>query len=405
MNSRDAEIFLDRLQMFGIKLGLEQVSELFERLGNPHEKLQFIHIAGSNGKGSVGAFLVSALRAAGIKTGFYSSPHLCSVRERFRVDGRAVSENEFCALIEKLKPHADAMEKEGRCPTYFEATTALAVLCFAENDVDVVIWETGMGGRFDATNIVDPLCSVITGISLEHKQYLGDTLEKISFEKAGIIKKGKPVFCGRMAEACKTTIKNVAEEKGSEISFIENPFAGELGLFGDIQKYNASLAAKVVEFLSDKLAFDKETALKGFAAARWPGRLQTIDDRTIVDGAHNPDGAKILCEYLDEFHPGKKFDVIFGCFADKDPEAFLKQLSEKASCFIFVPVWGGRACNSPENLGMLLESFSDIPFLTAEKISDALSKRKETPVLITGSLYLAGEALKQLLPENEILNI
>jgi dihydrofolate synthase/folylpolyglutamate synthase len=405
MNFRDAEIFLDRLQMFGIKLGLDQVSELFELLGRPQEKLKFIHIAGSNGKGSVGAFLVAAFRAVGIKTGFYSSPHLVSVRERFRIDGKAVSEKEFCALMDKLKPCVDAMEKEGRCPTYFEATTALAALCFAENDVDVVIWETGMGGRFDATNIVDPLCSVITGISLEHQQYLGDTIEKISMEKAGIIKRGKPVFCGRMADECKAVVRSIATENEAEASFVEDAFNGKLGLFGDIQKYNASLAAKVLEFLSGPFGFDTATALKGFADAKWPGRLQMIDGKTIVDGAHNPDGAKILCEYLDEFHPNKNFDIIFGCFADKDPEAFLRKISEKAASFIFVPVWGGRACNSPGNLGKVLESFSAIPFSTAERISDALSKRSDNPILITGSLYLAGEALKQLLPENEILDI
>ena len=214
MNFQESSAYLDSLMMFGIKLGLDQVTELLDSVGSPQLNLRFIHLAGSNGKGSCGAMLNAGLRGAGLKVGFYCSPHLLSVRERFRVDGQAISEDDFARMVTRFRPAIERMKDDNRCPTYFELTTAMAALYFAEQKVEFVIWETGMGGRLDATNVVDPVCSVITSISKEHCEYLGETIEEIAVEKAGIIKAGRPVFIGDLPTEADEIIVEHAEQLG-----------------------------------------------------------------------------------------------------------------------------------------------------------------------------------------------
>ena len=285
--------YLSDLEIFGIKLGLEQVTELFHRLGNPHEKLRFIHVAGTNGKGSTCAMLSSCLLAAGFKVGFYSSPHLVSVRERFRINGTAISEEKLSELVLKIKPHVEDMKTVGRCPTFFEATTAIAAIYFAEAGTDFVVWETGMGGRLDASNIVTPVASVITGIGIDHVSHLGRTKSEIAFEKAGIIKKGKPVFCAKVSATVKAVIRKKAHEVNSPLYFpdynftvLEKPsirdgkpvnqkakfgtIVIEMSLHGNIQLKNAALVILILKYLSKKFNFNLNMAIAGFSMTKWP---------------------------------------------------------------------------------------------------------------------------------------
>lgn len=422
--------FMCGLQKYGIKLGLDQTRQLFNLAGNPHDKLKFIHLAGSNGKGSCGAMLNAALRQAGFKTGFYSSPHLVNPRERFRIDGKAISEEEFAELVSDLSGCVEQMQAAGSCPTFFEFTTAMAVLCFARNKVDFVIWETGMGGRYDSTNVITPVCSVITGIALDHQQFLGETIEEIAVEKAGIIKPGKPVFTGMLPAAAMhvmretanteaallTTLPDLQTEKlryskaGGRLVQVFNYDGCEikLGLSGAMQRSNFRLVYNVLKFLSRKFGFELSEALNGLSAAVWPGRCQLAAGRVLIDGAHNPDGISALLETLKELPLPEKMPVIFGSFKDKETLQCLELLSTVASRFVFMPLktdfresWNGQElCRlANENLPKLTVDYATGP-------TDALQKTAaDESVLICGSLYLAGEFLQELLPAHEILDI
>lgn len=425
----NACVYLDGLQKFGIKLGLEQVSELLQAAGSPESKLRFIHVAGSNGKGSFSAMLSAALRGAGFNVGLFTSPHLISPRERIRLNGSAISGTDFSELVFLLRPFADKMARAGRCPTYFEFTTAMAALYFARQNVDWVVWETGMGGRLDATNVVAPYCSVITGIALEHQNYLGDTIEKIASEKAGIIKDGRPVFCGGLPDAALQVIAKRCRETGSKLnilpdagcfdlrfdisacgccrqSFDYEGFRIKLGLAGKFQRQNFKLAFMVLKHLAREFCFPLENALAGLENVRWPARIQFMPDGSIIDGGHNPDGAAALMESLAEIFPGQKFSIVFGNFTDKDTEQILKILCEYAEEFIFVPLHGGdRRSWSGAELSAMLGKISEVPCAAVSSIEGAMELKTSARRLITGSLYLAGDALRMLCTEDEILNI
>ncbi len=412
-NTKDILEYLSSLEFFGIKLGLEQTFKLLERVGNPQNNLKFIHVAGTNGKGSVCAFLDSALNAAGYKTGFYSSPHL--------INGTMIEDEYLKELVSELKDAVEAMRREGASPTYFEVTTALAFLYFSRENCDFVILETGMGGRLDATNTVDPVCSVITGIALEHQQYLGDSIEKIAFEKAGIIKPGKPVFTGvDMPKEALKVIRDRAEEKHSPLneslmpgamescSFENGRFIQEfkssdstklkVSMPGFIQRKNAELAWHVLKYLASQFRFDQEKAKEGMKRAFWPGRIQFITPDFILDGAHNPEGAEALASSLQEIMPGRKFSFIFGNFSDKETVAILKHLAPLAEEFIFIPIPGAyRKSRSPEELQGILECIApSIESRQAENLKDALKMPKKSTITIAaGSLYLAGSVLEE----------
>ena len=426
---QDALGYLENLQIFGIKLGLEQTFELLKAAGSPQKKLKFIHIAGSNGKGSCGAMLNAALRRAGFSTGFYSSPHLISPRERFRINGEAISEEEFAALVFTLRQHADEMAKAESCPTYFEFTTAMAALYFAEKQVDFVIWETGMGGRFDSTNVVDPLCSVITGIALDHQQYLGDQLEDIAFEKAGIIKSCRPVVVGKMPESVKEVVINRADELNAlvleapddgisnlEFSILNSvwiqsfDFKGyhiNLSMPGAMQRENFRIVFTVLEYMASEFGFSLAEALSGLEEAFWPARCQILPDGIIIDGAHNADGIKTLLESLDEFVPNKKLPIIFGSFKDKNTVECLEALEPWAEYFIFLPLATDfRESWSSEELKEMLKNISSKKAFSAKNPAEVLELSKnESLRIVCGSLYLAGEFLTLLVPQQEVLNI
>lgn len=426
---KNALAYLEKLQIFGIKLGLEQTFELMEAAGSPEKKLKFIHIAGSNGKGSCGAMLNAALRRAGFSTGFYSSPHLISPRERFRINGEAVSENDFAGLVAFLRPHAENMKKAGRCPTYFEFTTAMAARYFADRQVDFVIWETGMGGRFDATNVVEPLCSVITGIALDHQQYLGDREEAIAFEKAGIIKSSRPVFIGKLPEAAKEVVIKragelnalVIEAADAEIlnlnfstlnstwiqSFDFMQYRINLSMPGAMQRENFRIVFKVLKYLAVEFEFRLAEALAGLEEAFWPARCQILPDGIIIDGAHNADGIKTLLGSLREFSPDKKLPVIFGGFKDKNTFECLEYLEPAAEYFIFLPLASEfRQSWSGAELREMLKRISDKKSFIANCPEEVLQISVKAPLrLVCGSLYMAGEFLSLLVPEQDVLNI
>lgn len=425
----DALKYLENLQLFGIKLGLEQTSELAAAAGSPEKKLKFIHIAGSNGKGSCGAMLNAALRRAGFLTGFYSSPHLISPRERFRINGAAISETEFAALVSALRPAAEKMAAAGRCPTYFEFTTVMAAKYFAEKEVAFAVWETGMGGRFDATNIVNPVCAVISNIALDHQQYLGSKLEDIAFEKAGIIKPCRPVVIGDIPGPAKEVLTRCADERGAlvleaargEITGLafstlnslriqKFKFCGHsvsLAMPGAMQRENFRTVFTVLEYLAAEFGFCLADALAGLEEAFWPARGQLLPGGIIIDGAHNPDGMETLLESLREFIRNGKPAVIFGQFKDKNTAECLKILEPRAEYFVFLPLASEfRPSWTGAELAAMLRKISGKKALVANHPAEVLKLTENAPArLVCGSLYLAGEFLNLLVPQAEILNI
>lgn len=415
MTSPRTDVFdwLAGLEFFGVKLGLHQTQALFAELGSPEKDLKFIHIAGSNGKGSTGAFLEAGLLNAGFKTGFYSSPHLIEVNERFRINGAVPDSVTVARALEKVRTAAEKLQEKGFRVTYFEATTAAAALLFAEAGVDFVVWETGMGGRLDATNIVTPLASVITSLSLEHKEYLGDTLAKIAFEKAGIIKPGVPVFIGcTVPDEAMRVFTARSRELGAPLEHAVMPDDGRivfeddipyqilwngtvrLPLPGRFQRANAALARLVLLNLATRFGFDPQKALDGFRKTHWPARFQVFPhEKLLFDGAHNPECARGLADALREVYPGEKFDFIYGSFADKDTRAFLKELIPLAASFLFVSVESARKSRPPEELCTLLHELApEIP-CSATCLKDALAKPVPNRKVLCGSLHLCGEAL------------
>lgn len=425
MNPAAVRDALDRLSMFGIKLGLEQTAMLFERSGAPLD-LNYLHIAGTNGKGSVGAMLEVALRNCGFCTGFYSSPHLMDVRERFRVNGRAVSEDTLCRAFDRVGQAVESMRQEGASPTFFEVTTAMAAWIFGEAKTDFVIWETGMGGRLDATSVVQPRLNIITNIALDHERFLGDTIARIAAEKAGILRPGVPLFTGHLhPEAGKVILGKAAELNcpvwgpdpadipADKVHYQEDdrglyqvfPWEGgefKLHLPGAMQRRNFQTVVPVLRYLAEAYHFPLEKAMEGVSQARWPGRCQRIHDRLTVDGGHNPDGAAALVQAMQETCPGKKFSIVFAGFEDKDVAENMRILAPLAGHWFFTPMASDRPSLSPEDLArMAAQAGSAAPCTGAADSREALrlALQEDRPVLAAGSLYLAGEILRETAPE------
>ncbi len=405
------EQLLDRLGMFSITPGLDAVRALANAAGDPQKDLRFIHIAGTNGKGSTGAMLESAFRHAGYRTGFYTSPHLIDLRERFRIDGKMVSVDDMDDAATEISSLA-----AGLTYSYFEFCTVLAARLFAAAKCDIVIWETGMGGRLDATNIVTPEVSIITGIALDHESYLGHDLAAIAAEKAGIIKPGVPVFTGNLPPEAAEVIKKYAAENNApivsappeipEISSVDpvshctSFFYGgreiSISLPGRMQRKNAMTAVNVLEYFAarDNIAVDR--LLTGLAHTVWPGRMQFVRDDLIVDGGHNPDGVNALAASLKELLPDCKPTVIYGAFADKAVKDCLAILSTLAGRIFFVPIPAyGRPGAAPEKLQEMWREISTVPSECFAGVNQALkAAQQEKLTVVSGSLYLAGEVLR-----------
>jgi len=428
--------FLHSLRLFGAKFGLEITLKLAALSGNPQAKLRFIHVAGTNGKGSTCAMLESIYRAAGLRVGLFTSPHLVSFRERIQVNRHLISEEEVCRLVEEIQPLLKEFPDDQH-PTFFEVVTLMALKFFAAQKCDLVVWETGLGGRLDATNIVTPLASVITNIALDHQQWLGDTLEKIAAEKAGIIKPGVPVVTTTDAPEALEVIERVAHQKGAPLTKGISPVLSRdtatLTLAGVHQKTNAALALATVEILQSKIPVRQVAIHQGLATVSWPGRLQMIQrpggQKILLDGAHNAAGALALREALsaeapvsdparsveiqfspssaDKLKPGLQRAgavpgapapvIIFGALADKKWEEICAILAPLADRVYTVPVASERTANARDLAAAFRVADPKLEAVAMANLEEALIACKDKPfVLITGSLYLVGEALERL---------
>jgi dihydrofolate synthase/folylpolyglutamate synthase len=411
MTYPDAIEFLYKLRLFGTKLGLENARELARLNGNPHEELPFIHVAGTNGKGSTCAMLESIYRAEGLKVGLFISPHLVSFTERIQVNRDCIPEEDVArltlALIESLGGHDTDLWPFR--PTFFEFVTIMALVYFREQNCELIIWETGMGGRLDATNIVTPLASVITNIQHDHQHWLGHTLKEIAGEKAGIIKPGVPVITATdQIEALEVIRETAKMHNAPLIQISENEkFAGqfadllqELPLLGAHQKKNAILALAVCCALSERITVRAEAVRHGLKSVSWPGRLQLIprgQTEFLLDGAHNPDGAATLAIALKEYFPDRKATVILGLFRDKAWREMCDVLAPLAWRLLLVPISSERSADPAEVQSYCSEKWPQTEIVKCENLAEAITNTQtDRFVVIAGSLHLIGEALELL---------
>ena len=413
---------LSRLETLGIKLGLERSRTLLAAMGDPQRRFPSVLVAGTNGKGSTSALLAAMARAAGYRTGLYTSPHLENVEERLRIDGRMIDSGRFAELLADL---VDLAEREtGSPPTYFEAVTLAAFRWFAEEGVDLAIVEVGLGGRLDATNLADPLLSVITPIGFDHQEYLGTTLASIAREKAGILRPGRPAVVWIEEPEAAESVREAASEIGVDLHFASQEvrieeiglegWAGQrvrlstpvrrydlrLALLGEHQAKNLGLAVRVAEMLG-VLGFERigaQAIAEGAAACRWPGRLEAIElpdgRRVLLDAAHNPSGAAVLAEFLDRL--GRPVDLLFGVLADKDYAEMLSVLAARADRIVLTTPASPRA-KPPEELAALLGDRGGV-FVEpdpAQALEKALALGGEI-LAVCGSIFLVGEIRKLL---------
>ncbi len=390
-------------QLFGIKLGLENTEKLLREMQLPAPGQKFIHVAGTNGKGSVCAFIHSLLNAAGFSAGLFTSPHLIQFRERIRDQQGMISREENASGLARLRERVKDWDPH---PTFFELTFAHAMEWFAQRANDWVVLETGMGGRLDATNTIMPQVAVITSISLDHQQVLGETLTQIAGEKAGIIKPGVPVVTLKQTPEVMEVISRVARERGSPLFVVTTPVRGyELGLAGQHQLWNAALAVAALKAV--RLRLPDAVLRHGLKSVHWPARFQPLDkdSRAILDGAHNIDAAETLVRTWLHRFPGEKAAIVFGATAAKDIRAIIRALQPIAGRWHFTGFQSPRAA-PPEQLrevqaavfGKAVETHVHETPAAALAAARAGSER----VLITGSLYLAGEVLAHVRGEDAI---
>ena len=415
--------------VFGIKPGLERIGALLERLGEPQKRLKFVHVAGTNGKGTCSTLVASALKECGLRVGLYTSPYVLEFRERFQINGEMIPQQELIEEVEALSPIADEFEKNGDQVTEFEYITALAFHWFARRGCDVVVLEVGMGGRFDATNIIDvPEVAAIMSISLDHTAILGDTLEKIAFEKAGILKEGgrlvlypqqAPEVFSELEQICRERrvellLPDLSQVKELECSIDGTTFqAGEqiwrTPFLGEHQVRNAVTALKVLEVLKQRRWPVTEQAVKaGFEKAFIPARMEVIsrEPLCLLDGGHNPGCAQALGQALTRFVPQRKV-AIMGVMADKDSREALRILGALFSQIVTVAPEGLRALPA-QKLAEVASEFCPkvIPAGSCrEALALAVKAMGENGALVVcGSFYLAGEIREMLREKMENLH-
>ena len=377
-------------QLFGIKLGLENVQRLLRELNLPRPGQKFIHVAGTNGKGSTCALIHSIFKAAGINAGLFTSPHLIHFGERIRDARGMISAEEIEAGITRLREHVRDWDPH---PTFFELTLVLALEWFARRENEWVVLETGMGGRLDATNAITPQVSVITPIGMDHMEYLGDSLAKIAAEKAGIIKPGVPVVTVTQDAEALEVIAQVARERNAPLMIVDCPCELEIGLSGPHQRWNAALALAALRAAG--VEFAPEVLARGLRDVEWPARFQKLEDGLILDGAHNVQAARVLATTWREQFPNQKATIVFGAVAGKDIAGVLGELASIAAAWHFTAFDSPRAV-PVEQLVAILQTVdsSPAPIQTHAGLRPALEATQHTrPALITGSLYLAGETL------------
>lgn len=397
--------YLYNLRVFGAKLDLTNIADLCEKFGHPEHNLRFIHVAGTNGKGSVCAMLESIYQHAGYRTGLYTSPHLIYFGERIQVNRVPISKESIVRLMDKIRPVLDQFTDKNH-PTFFEVTTLLALLYFQEQQCEIVLWETGLGGRLDATNIVTPIASLITNITLEHQQYLGNTLANIASEKAGIIKNNIPVLTTETKPEPLQVIRETALQHHAPFFEIDPDTSSSIVLdvlpnsFPDYQMANCALVLKTVKTLRKQLPLSSQAIIKGIQTTQWNGRFQIIPSghqTLVLDGAHNIGGFTALTHSFRK-HFAEKPTCIIGVLADKDWNNICHIIAPMAANFYTVPVSNPRTLD-PELLATKLRQycFPGTSVTTMKSWKAALSACADSPlVLICGSLYLIGDVLQTL---------
>jgi dihydrofolate synthase/folylpolyglutamate synthase len=389
MRYREAIDWLFATQMFGIKLGLDGPRQLLkEFLAYPAHGVQVVHVAGTNGKGSTCAMIDSIARACGRRCGLFTSPHLIDYRERIKVNGEEIEEDACAAMLTELRALCERMETH---PTFFEITLALAMRWFRLRECEIIVLETGMGGRLDATTAVPADVCVITPVGMDHMQHLGNSIEEIAAEKAGIFVRGKPAISAPQVPAVRRVLEKEANEKRSPLEFVEEPLLGyPMALAGEHQAWNAALAVAALHRLGIPLSSD--SVGYGLRNVSWPGRFEIIRPGVILDGAHNPHSAEVLAETWRRSFPGKQAALVFSAVGGKDIAGILEILTPLASRIFLCPVDTPRAV-SPEELADNLPA--DAPphetFGSFENAFAAASSHGEL-VLVAGSLFLVGEA-------------
>ncbi len=402
------------------KPGLDRIDELCKRLGNPEKSLRFVHVAGTNGKGSFSSMLSSVLIESGLKVGMYTSPYILEFNERMQINGSCISNDMLARLTEEVKPIADSMTDK---PTEFELITAIAFLYFKREKVDVVVLECGMGGRLDSTNIIDPpLLSVITGIALDHTAFLGDTVEKIAKEKAGIIKYPSPALLGGEDSKAFSVIKDDASLKGctlhtvdygsltvsnmdlcgTEFSYKEYGNIG-ISLLGAYQPRNAALVLEAISILKETFpSITVETVKKGLAKAKWRARFEIISKEPLIifDGAHNPEGITASVKSIKQYFGDKRLYIISGVLKDKDYAFISRELSSVAKCIYTITPDSPRALTADEYAECI--SAHGTHAVCAYTVDRALAmasseaKKDGTPIICLGSLYTYADVINAL---------
>ena len=402
---KDTLDYLYALRNQGSDFGLDRMIAFASLLGNPQLSFPVIHVAGTNGKGSVCSMLDAVYRANGYSVGLFSSPHLINLGERIRVNGVNLSMLELAAFVEELRPVAEEMESEqsGFHPTFFEFMTAMAFLTFQRAKVDLAILETGLGGRLDSTNVVNPELSMITTISKDHCSILGNEIESIAEEKAGIVKKGKPVLTGWLEPEANRVVQGIAQQRGARFETLAqiNPLSSDLpktNLFGDYQRRNAALAKRGVEILFGKFPVDEETVERGLGQVSLEGRWQILSGKPmiILDACHNEEGAKALRSNLLKL--GKPVEVWFGSLGEDRARELIKAVVPFSCAFRLFQPNQPRSCSVRTLEGMIPDHFEGAIY-TGE--FDSLEKyleeaQQDRIILMTGSIYLLGEILSRV---------
>ncbi|NJJ41665.1 bifunctional folylpolyglutamate synthase/dihydrofolate synthase [Paenibacillus apii] len=434
--------WINSLIPFGIRPGLERIERMMERLGHPHRRLKFIHVAGTNGKGSTCAFLTSVLRQCGYSVGTFTSPYITKFTNRFQYNGEDIPEETLTAIANRLHPLVEEIaETPLGSPTMFEVTTALAILYYAEECYpDVVVWETGLGGRMDVTNIVTPIVSVITNVGYDHTDVLGDTLEKIAYEKAGIVKPGVPVVSSvsqpeavsvlkDKAASCKSTLYLSGEQftyeskgtgEGVQTFTFKGPFRSlDIGIAmkGEHQLANAAGAMMALEVLRQYMAFilEDKDVLAGFRHTFWAGRLEEIpgSPRIVLDGAHNPEGAQSLASSLPKFYQYRKLNLMMGMLSNKHHESYFKHILPIVDTLILTEP-DFRKKMDAEHLQLIAESLREnyakdhLQIIVEHDWGKALQLLKSMTeeddlAVVSGTLYLIADVRSALLrqPDSE----
>jgi len=420
---------LRALEQFGIKLGLDNIRTLVSALDHPQNQFRCIHVAGTNGKGSVSAMVERALRAAGHRTGRYTSPHLTDIEERVAIDGTAVSREAFCVAAAHVLATVDRLRAKGTLqttPTFFEVTTAIAFEIFRRAQVDTAVIEVGLGGRFDATNVIAPVVGAITSIAFDHERHLGNSLASIAYEKAGILKRGLPVIVGELPVEARAVIEMVAEQQGAHLIDASTRLVHalsldrgratigvttpvrryddvQLALSGAHQVGNAVIAIRVLEATAAAgIDVAGENIVVGMTDTEWPARLEWLQapqgGAVLLDAAHNPAGAEALAAYLAQSGVGP-LPIVLAAMSDKDVTRMVQALASSASEFLATTVTSARALTPDQLEAAIHAAVPAAPVAQYSSAADAVdaARRDSRALVVAGSIYLVGPIRAHLL--------